>query len=579
MTFAADPIRQAVCALAGLRAGVAGLLLGLPLLAGAADAGNAGAGPDGVTEELIRLLVKHNALPREDAEALIRKLQVQEHTQSAANGEISAQATEPAKPKGGDVRVIYVPEAEKQKMQAEIQQKVLETAKNENWAEPNAYPGWLKRISFDGDLRLRYELDAFDSGNSPFFINYQAINSGAPYDINPATNQTLPPLFNTTEDRNMMRARARVGLKAKVSDDLTVGLRFASGNTTSPVSTNQTLGTDFNKLSFVIDRAYLNYKPSKSWSIWGGRMPNPWLSTELIWDDDLNFDGIALQYKYDGDVLSPFATIGAFPVENTAFDFPSTNAVKAGSRDKWLYGAQLGTGWRIAPRVEARGGFAYYYFDKMRGKRSSPLCPAYTSTSPCDTDSSRAGFLQKGNTLFALRDLGADPNNPDGPQYQYFGLAPSFHLVDFTAKLDVALRGPWRLLIDGAYLANLGYHRSDMRELKPMLATNYDPLTDILNGGNRAFTGQFTIGYPKVREYGQWNLTGGYRYLESDAVLDAFTDSDFHLGGTNAKGFYIGGSFGFTQNGWLSLRWLSATEISGAPLAVDVLQFDVNARF
>ncbi|MGH8446577.1 MAG: putative porin, partial [Solimonas sp.] len=478
-------------------------------------------------------------------------------------------------PKGGDVRIVYVPDSEKQKMQAEIQQKVLETAKNENWAEPHAYPTWLKRISFDGDLRLRYELDDFDSGNSPFFVNYQAINSGAPYDINPLTNQSLPALLNTTEDRNMMRVRARFGLKAKVSDDLTAGLRFSSGNSTNPVSTNQTLGTDFNKPSLVIDRAYLNYKPATGWSIWGGRMPSPWLSTELIWDDDLNFDGVAVQFKSDGQTLSPFVTVGAFPVENTAFDFPANNSVKVGSRDKWLYGAQIGSGWRIAPKIEARAGIAYYYFDKMQGETSS-LCPAWTSSVACDTDNSRSGFIQKGNTLFALRDLAADPDNPNGPQYQYFGLASPFHILDFTAKLDIALNGPLRLLIDGEYLANLGYSRSEVRKLTPV--NNYDP-DDDLRGGSRGFAGQFTVGYPKVREYAQWNVTGGYRYLESDAVVDAFTDSDFHLGGTNAKGFYIGGSFGFTQNAWLTLRWLSATEISGSPLAVDVLQFDVNAKF
>ena len=31
-------------------------------------------------------------------------------------------------------------------------------------------------------------------------------------------------------------------------------------------------------------------------------------------------------------------------------------------------------------------------------------------------------------------------------------------------------------------------------------------------------------------------------YAAADAVLDAFTDSDFHLGGTDAKGYYLGGN-------------------------------------
>ncbi|MFC4313794.1 putative porin [Steroidobacter flavus] len=539
------------------RAAIAAALLGLPLVASAQD---------GITEELIRLLIKHNALPREEAEGLIKKLQQQ-----------TAAATPPAAPstgKSGDVRVVYVPEAEKQRMQAEIQENLLQTVKAENWARPDAYPEWLGRISFEGDVRMRYELDAFDDGNSPFFIDYQEINSGSPYDVN-STNQELPPLLNTTEDRNMMRARARFGLKAQVSDTLIAGLSFTTGNTTNPVSTNQTLGSDFNKVTFVIDRAYLNFQPGADWSLSVGRMPSPWLATELIWDDDLNFDGLALQFRHQGEVLTPFATVGAFPVENTAFDFPSTNVVKESSRDKWLYGAQLGAGLKIADETRLSLGVAYYYFDNVEGQLSS-LCPAFTSSVACDSDISRPAFLQKGNTLFALRDLAADPNNPNGPQYQYFGFASPFHILDVTTKLDMAVTGSLRLRFDAAYVVNLGYDEEDVIGLSPV--NNYG-LDDELETGNKGYYGQLTFGYPTIRDFGQWNVSGGYRYLESDAVVATFTDSDFHLGGTNTKGFHVGGAFGITRNSWLELQWLSASEVSGAPLAVDVFQLDLNARF
>jgi hypothetical protein len=62
-------------------------------------------------------------------------------------------------------------------------------------------------------------------------------------------------------------------------------------------------------------------------------------------------------------------------------------------------------------------------------------------------------------------------------------------------------------------------------------------------------------------------------------VVDAFTDPDFHLGGTNAKGWVLGTDLGLLKNTWLTVRWLTADEISGPPLAIDVLQVDVNARF
>ncbi len=70
-----------------------------------------------------------------------------------------------------------------------------------------------------------------------------------------------------------------------------------------------------------------------------------------------------------------------------------------------------------------------------------------------------------------------------------------------------------------------------------------------------------------------------YKHLERDAVLDAFTDSDFHLGGTNTKGWVVGGNYGLVKNVWLSGRWLSGNVITGPQYGVDILQVDVNTRF
>jgi hypothetical protein len=88
-----------------------------------------------------------------------------------------------------------------------------------------------------------------------------------------------------------------------------------------------------------------------------------------------------------------------------------------------------------------------------------------------------------------------------------------------------------------------------------------------------------TVGYPAVRNFAEWKALLFYKYLQSDAVMDAYADQDFHLGGTNAKGWIIGADFGLTRNVWLTTRWYTANEISGPPLAIDVFHLDLNARF
>jgi hypothetical protein len=141
------------------------------------------------------------------------------------------------------------------------------------------------------------------------------------------------------------------------------------------------------------------------------------------------------------------------------------------------------------------------------------------------------------------------------------------------------------------YLRNLSFKRSDVCRYgnagAPLnnggaggttlcAATNAQPFA----GGPTGYQLRALIGHNTVIKRGEWNVIGGYRYLESDAVLDSLTDSDFHLGGTNAKGYFIGGTYGILDNVSVGGRWLSTNQISGEePLAIDVFQFDIEARF
>ena len=99
------------------------------------------------------------------------------------------------------------------------------------------------------------------------------------------------------------------------------------------------------------------------------------------------------------------------------------------------------------------------------------------------------------------------------------------------------------------------------------------------NGGNQGWLGRLTVGDKEIKHFGDWNAHVGYKYLESDATLDAFADSDFGLGGTNLKGYFLGANYGLADNVWTTFRWMSANNIAGVPYAVDVLQVDLNAKF
>ncbi|MDF5954316.1 putative porin [Pseudomonas aeruginosa] len=91
---------------------------------------------------------------------------------------------------------------------------------------------------------------------------------------------------------------------------------------------------------------------------------------------------------------------------------------------------------------------------------------------------------------------------------------------------------------------------------------------------------QFTLGNAlDMRDAGDWQVFAACKYIQPDALPDGFNDSTFHLGGTNAKGYILGASYGFDKRVYGTARWLSSDEVYGAPFSIDVLQLEVNTRF
>ncbi|MGF0238286.1 putative porin [Rhodococcus sp. IEGM1300] len=536
---------------------------------------------ENATINLIRLLVEQGILKQDKADALIAQAQ-NEATQARQSANApTAVATGPvAAP--GDVRVQYVPTAVRDQIRDQVKAEVMATAKQENWAQPNTFPDWVSRISFDGDIRLRDESRYYSGTNSNEIVDFAKLNNSGPYDVNPNSSTSLPPLLNTREDReNLFRLRARLGMKAVISPEWTAGIRIGTGSDNNPVSTTQTLGGGFAKKDIWLDQGYLNWKPSDSLTLTGGRFANPFLSTDMLYSNDLNFDGVAAIFdrKLNRD-WGVFGTVGAFPVEYTNDTTSSNGFDKEDSANKWLYGAQIGAKWAINSNNRLKGALAYYRFDDIEGQRSSP-CEPWAGAPGCDTDGTRSAFMQKGNSVFLLRDITPNPLSPaTTPQPQFVGLASEFNLLDLNVVWDADLPENFKLRSQGNYIHNLGYDEGDMRKRSGgQIVNNLDSDGNIESGAN-AWMVQFTLGNElELKKQGDWNFFAGYKYIQPDALPDGFNDSSFHLGGTNAKGYFLGGNYGLAKNVVATGRWLSSEAVYGAPFDIDVLQLEINTRF
>ncbi len=155
-----------------------------------------------------------------------------------------------------------------------------------------------------GDIRLRYQ---YNGGETKSTGPVAAPGSG---------------IAGTSDwqERERERYRLRLGLRGTLLDDWFFGLRLETSANSR--STNVTFGDDtssssaggggpFAKGSDVVyvGQAYGGYKGFPDFTFTAGRMPNPLVTTRMVWDPDINPEGLAEQWKhtfvFGGEALPP----------------------------------------------------------------------------------------------------------------------------------------------------------------------------------------------------------------------------------------------------------------------------------
>lgn len=277
------------------------------------------------------------------------------------------------------------------------------------------------------------------------------------------------------------------------------------------------------------------------------------------------------------------------PVFTSYFNYASNNTSKYESYNKYLLAAQFGVEFKITDDVEAKMSIAYYDWKNIEGKFSSPFVPA-SAQDAGDTDNSRPAFAQKGNSYRPIRNItptaGAAPGgNLNGTinQFQYFGLATKFKQLYWAGRLDFNHFEPVQVSLLGEFIKNIALDRASMNNL-----TRPDPVVNNRAGGNGAWDGGDTAWYMGMSvgkpisafdKRGDWSVGLGYRHVESDAVIDAFTDSVFGFGGTNMEGYSLNAAMALSKRTWLRLGYMTANQIAGPTLQTDVFLLDFTAKF
>ncbi|TNC82161.1 MAG: hypothetical protein C9356_05765 [Oleiphilus sp.] len=519
-------------------------------------------------DALLEVLVAQGVLGEESVAQLQDKARRREQAETERNAEEVEQDIE-----RDVIRVPYIPDYVRQEMheslkfsvEADVVDKVKEeavrTARVYGWGIKEA-PSWVHKLKISGDGRLRYQGDFAASDNA---------SDGLP-DFDETNDNGAVRFDQVQDDRHRLRSRFRLLFEAKPFERIDLGLRFTTGDQGNPVSSNQTLGSFGQKWESHIDLGYIRHRAiTKDYTLIGGRFKSPFLHTDLTFDSDMSFEGISGTYYfkrddtiYGGDSQwDPYFTAGAFPIDelhayvnngDTYKDVVSTN----NDQDKYLLAAQLGTDYKFYNTNLLSVGLAYYHYTNIKGERNAAGSNA--------TDNTASDFYQVGNSVFDISDQNSDVR---------YGLASDFRLLNATIKYRMANFHPTFLFLHGDVVKNLAFDENAISALTGVPTTSRD----------LGYQVGFSLGTLKVKYLRDWQLSFIYRHLEGDAVLDAFADSDFLLGGTDSEGYIIRAKYGVLDNTIAGLSWLSADAIDTPPgsaetnISMDTLQLDITAKF
>jgi hypothetical protein len=155
-------------------------------------------------------------------------------------------------------------------------------------------------------------------------------------------------------DRDSTQIRARLGATYAIDDRVTVGGRLVTGDADDPNSTDVTLSNFDDDLQASLDLAYVQLNLGEL-KVYGGKIPQPFSRTELVWDGDVNPQGASAVYKHALGNGGAFRANGLFFVVDE----------QAAGPESTMLGAQLG--YESPSPGDWRYDFSAAYYDYRLG--------------------------------------------------------------------------------------------------------------------------------------------------------------------------------------------------------------------
>jgi len=388
---------------------------------------------------------------------------------------------------------------------------------------------WVTSLKLNGDLRGRVE--NFNSDHDNF------------------------------KDRTRFRYRARFGAVATMFDGLEAGLRLSSSDPASggpaggdPISGNTTFQDNGSRKFIYVDLAYGKWTMLNNASVFSalsvGKIANPFVVSDMIFDGDYNPEGLAEQFAFHiNDAHDLKLNLGAFMLDEIGAD----------SDDPFMAGAQIRFDSKWTQRFSTSVGAAMFGIANDEA-----------------LDATAAGVWTVPN------QNGGNTRLPLDPATGRLGrLAYNFNPIVVDASITYSLEKFFRY-----------------NALFPITIAGdgmYNPAAPN-DAGNKAFSAGVTFG--KAGKKGLWEIGYRYKYLGANSWWEEVVDSDFgafyetglpgggasgYVAGTNVRGHIITAGYSpadaFTFNVKYFITQLIRENPPGSDSDMGRLQVDANWKF
>ncbi|PTY04173.1 hypothetical protein DB346_05145 [Verrucomicrobia bacterium LW23] len=384
----------------------------------------------------------------------------------------------------------------------------------------------VKKLKLYGDARLRYQW------------NQQSIQTPTRAAGNP-----VPAALDYDIPQSRARYRLRLGAEYKFADNFEGGFQLESA--TSNDSANQSFGSGYGKFGINVGLLYLKYNPADWVTLTAGKMKNPFYTTDLIWDNDINPEGAAEIFTWN---LNDCTTVDFVAGQFYYIDNNENQTASVGNTDVWQFWEQVKVTWKPSKDL------------------SIIVAPGVLTTTAGSTVGS-ASAIQTSSPSYA-QTVGADNLNlilfPGEVKFK-LGSVPVKTYWDFALNTSGSSRAQKTFGITG----------NQNRELTDDIAW----LAGVKVGDNKKKC--------------DWSLDANFRTIGMTAVDPNLSDSDFGLGFVNQQGVKVSGTYNFTDSvtgtvtyftSWAYKNNLDATKMGNATGItnaddVQVLQCDLNWKF